>query len=235
MKRYASVFMLLARSTIWKLLGLFAAMTAVELGLFVWRAGNARGLEQIFETTRMHWVFGGALVLLALILGNTLCESGGRLDYTLRRLRVNDRKLFVCQGLYNTVCFMLLWAVQVFVALLLCRYWVSQQEGVSHQAVFLACYRSDFLHSLLPLEDMTRYVRNLFLFAGLGVCCACHPVRQRRGKQDFGFLVATAVVMFWFPGEMAKPMSDAMWMFLAVLMAFICLVLAWGEEYSNED
>ena len=235
MKRYGSILMLLARSTVLKLVGLLAGMTAVEIGLVFWQGRNVPGLEQLFEQTRMHWVFGAALIGMALMLGNTLCESGGKLDYTLRRLRVSDRELFLCQSLYNAACFILLWTVQVLVALLLCRYWMGQQESMSHQAVFLACYRSEFLHSLLPLEDVTRYVRNLFLFAGLGVCCACHPVRQRRGKQGFALLVAAAAVAFGFPEEMAESMSDVLWGFVVVVITFVCLVMTWGEEYENED
>ena len=58
MRQHGSVLMLLARSTLWKLLGLFLVMAAVEAGLFARSLGQVLGqemygLEQVLEGSRL--------------------------------------------------------------------------------------------------------------------------------------------------------------------------------------
>jgi len=235
MKQHISYWMLLCRSTVFKILALFAAMTVVEAGLFFVRGRDAIGLEQMVDAAWMKWVFGVALIAMAVILDNVLCESGGKLDYTLRRLRLKRRSLFIWQAVYNFLCLVLLWLVQLFVALLLCWLWMREREGVSSQALFLAFYRNEFLHALLPLEDISLWVRNVAVFALIGVAAACAPVCVRRGKRCVDGAVQAGFMLFLFavePGQIGRSVVVAT---ICGVLTFISLVMAWGDDYAEED
>jgi len=235
MKQHISYWMLLCRSTVFKILAILAAMTAVEAGLFFIRGRDAIGLEQMVDATWLKWLFGAALIVMTVLLGSVLCESGGKLDYTLRRLRLRRRSLFIWQAVYNFLCLVLLWLVQLFVALMLCWLWMREREGVSSQALFLAFYRSDFLHSLLPLEDVSRWARNVVCFAFMGIAAACVPVGHRRGKYNIGGALQAGWLMINFSKETGAVGPDVILMTVCGVMTFISLVMAWGDDYAQED
>lgn len=181
MKRYRSIFMLLSRSVFYKLLAVFFETAALHTAVY-FLLRDQRNIEAIYEHWSMQVVFGAGLILTAVLLISTLSQSASKLDYTIRRLRVGRKELCLCQAGFNAACFLMFWAAEIFVALLLCRLWVSGQDGLSHQTVYLAFYRSELLHSLLPLDDVSRWVRNFVVFIGLGICSACATVIQRRGE-----------------------------------------------------
>jgi len=235
MRQHISYWMLLCRSTIVKILTLFAAMTAAEVGLFFLRGTQAVGLEQMAQAAWLKWVFAAALVLMTVILEGTLSTSGSKLDYTLRRLGLGRRSQFLWQSLYNVLCLLLLWAVQLFVAILLCRLWMDAREGLRGQELFLAFYRDEFFHSILPLDDLSRWGRNLFAFACMGVSSACVPVCRRRGKYCPASVAQAVWMVIQFPREMAQGGYDLVVMIVCGVLTFICLVTAWGDDYEEED
>lgn len=234
MKRYASVFMLLARSVMGKLLAVFAVTAALH-GVVFFLLRESRNIEEVYDHWGMRGAFGVGLVLACLLLISTLCQSDSKLDYTLRRLRIGRRGLFLCQAVFDAACLLMFWAVEIFVALTLCKMWMSSHEVTSHQAVYLSFYRSDLLHSLLPLDDVTRWLRNLVTFLCLGMCCAAAPVLKRRGEQHLGVLVLPVLLAFAFPSGIAQVSHDALIGTLAVVCAFALTVTTWGEEFQNED
>lgn len=234
MRRYASVFMLLARSVTGRLLAVFGG-TAVLHGAALFLLRGQRCVEDIYDHWGMRLVFGAGLVLTTLLLINTLTDSDGKQDYILRRLRVSRQELFLCQAVFDVACFLLFWAVEVFIAMALCRLWFDSHAVTSHQAMYLTFYRSDLLHSLLPLDDVTRWIRNLLGFVSLGVCSAAAPILQRRGEQHLWVLVIPVIYAFAFPDGIAQISMDAVAGCLAVVLGFVLVVRAWGEEFRNED
>lgn len=234
MKRYRSIFMLLSRSVIYKLLVILLGTAALHTAAY-FLLRDQRNIEAIYEHWSMQVVFGAGLILTAVLLISTLSQSASKLDYTIRRLRVGRKELCLCQAGFNAACFLMFWAAEIFVALLLCRLWVSGQDGLSHQTVYLAFYRSELLHSLLPLDDVSRWGRNFVVFIGLGICSACATVIQRRGEQHWGVLALPVVLAFVFPDGIAEVRNDVLMAFCGVVAAFALLVNAWGEEFQNED
>ena len=234
MKQYRSIFTLLARSVVYKLMAILFGTAALHTAVF-FLLGNQRSFEKLYDHWGTRVVFGVGLVMTTALLISTLSQSGSKLDYTIRRLRIGNRSLCLCQSVFNAGCFLIFWAVEILVALLLCRLWMSSREVASHQAVYLAFYRSDLLHSLLPLDDVSRWVRNFVVFLCLGICSACAPVLQRRGEQHWGVLALPVVLAFVFPGGIAKRAYDALYGTLGVISAFALIVNAWGEEFQNED
>ena len=234
MKRYLSIFMLLSRSVLYKLLAVFFGTAALHTAVYFLLRGQ-RNIEAIYNHWGMKTVFGVGLFLTTALLVRTLTQAGSKLDYTICRLRIGKRSLCLCQSVFNVACLVMFWAVEILVALLLCRMWVSTMGVESHQTVYLAFYRSELLHSLLPLDDVSRWVRNLVVFICLGICSACGPVLQRRGDGHWGILVLPVVLGFVFPSGIAVVTYDVLLAFLSVVAAFALIVIAWGEDFQNEE
>ena len=231
MRQHASVFTLLARSTVYKLLGIFAGLLLAETALFFLLGLPAGvGIEKVLGASGLRWVFAGALLLVSLLLSTTGTDAGGKSDYTLRRLSVSRRALFLWQVGYNFLVFLVLWAVQALFAYGLCLLCVEKLEITSSQAILLAFYRDDFLHALLPLDEVSLTVRNLIYCGALAVACACHPVRQRRGRNGlFPVIALAAAGGILCPSELGSLNGDVMAVTACVFAVFICLTMTWGE------
>lgn len=235
MKRYFSIFMLLSRSVLYKLLAVFFETAALHTAVYFLLRKQCNNIEAIYNHWGMKVMFGIGLVTTTAMLMDTLSQSGSKLDYTIRRLRIGSRSLCLCQSVFNIACLLMFWAVEILVALLLCRLWVSSMEVESHQTVYLAFYRSELLHSLLPLDDVSRWVRNFVVFICLGICSACAPGIQRRGGQHWGVLALPVVLAFAFPSGIAVVSYDVLLALGGVVAAFALIVNAWEEEFWNED
>ncbi|WP_186566127.1 hypothetical protein [Lawsonibacter celer] len=260
MKRHGSVLMLAARGSLGKALLVCAATAAAELGLF-WAAlgraaeraaelaalppeeaayrqmENAWSLEQVFTDSRISWVFAlGLLALCAILCLNGGGLSGGRTGYTLRRLRVREQTVGVWFAVYGAAVLVIYWAFQTGWALLLCRLYLYRADPaqVNAQTVFLAFYRQAYLHSLLPLAEASRWVRNLALFAGLGTTCACCAAQLRHGGKGVAAAVLAVIGALTFSRETGGFVGDALTMCAAAGLS------AWAiwnlrEVRRNED
>ncbi len=235
MKKHVSVFMLMARSTICRVLGLLALMAAVEGGLF-WLAlqrGSTYGdfsLELVIRNSRMIWVFGVGFVLLTVLLSRACRQISG--SYTALRLSVSRRWVFFWQSVYNVLCYVLFWAVQILIALALASLYTHQAPAgyVSGQTVFLAFYRSDFLHSLLPFEDVLFWVRNGIMALSLGVCAARRPCRAERGV--WAQIILTAVVVVFFSRGIGAALGGLV---AVVIAAAIAAYGIWFHEFYETE
>lgn len=219
-----SVLMLMARSTIYKVLGLLTLMVVVEGGLFCYTLSLGfgeinYGLELLIRQSRISWVFGAAFVAVTYLLTRTGWKGGSKQGYTLMRLSISERWVFFWQSVYNAVCYVILWAVQVLVVMLLCWvYTIQAPEGyVTGQTVFLAFYRSDFLHSLLPFEDALLWVTNILLVASLSICAAHYPMEKRRGKRFEEITGMSCAAIAWF----TRGIGDIVPCLFAILAALL--------------
>ena len=99
MKKHISVFMLMARSTIYKIVSLFAILAMIEGALF-WKTLNnelvlygdgqgLKGLETIIAESGVPFACIAGLLLTALFLSLTGCEFGSKQGYTLGRLSIS--------------------------------------------------------------------------------------------------------------------------------------------------
>lgn len=241
MKKHLSVFMLMARSSIYKILGLLALMAAVEGALFCFvlsrgDVGGAYSLELMIQQSHILWVFGAGFLLMTLLLALTGCEGKSKCGYTLKRLSVSERWVFFWQSVYNVLCYLLLWAVQILIAVALCRLYegLAAPEYVSGQTVFLAFYRSDFLHSLLPFEDAVFWVRNAAFALSLGVCAARFPLAQRAGKRFTEVIVLVCGVFWLFSREIGAFGSCVLATCFSLFCAGIAVSCALGVEVTYE-
>ena len=233
MKKHLSVIMLAARSTIYKVLLLILVTGAVQAGLF-WRARaesrtagaaldiyQVSNLETVLESSHIYLAAGLAFYLLCAILSLNGCEFGSKVGYTLRRLAVSERTVTVWWAVYNTCCFVIFWMSQALIMLLLCRwYGAGATDGVfGPQSVFLAFYRDKYLHSLVPMAEISRWVRDIILCICLGTCTATFSYKLRRGKKGVAIFVLAALTFGGFCAEMGQLPLDIVISIAALIVA----------------
>lgn len=238
MRRHSSVLMLVARSSIYKVLALMVLMGAAEWAAFRWafaKGGTEDGfsLEIVLADSRLGWIFGAAFVVLTLILCRFGFETGGREGYTLRRLGVTEGAVFLWHSGYNMACYAILWAAQVVVAIALCRWFVGAAgpDCAPHQSPFLAFYRRDFLHNLLPFEDWVLWVRNGVDVVALGLCTAALPMARRKGARFPALIPLACGVMVFFVREL----GSAGWAVLTICLAVVCTMAALRQISRKEE
>lgn len=243
MRQHLSVLMLAARSTIYKVLGLFAFTAMTEGALFYFAlqktlGDDPLGLEQLINESHIALVAGISFLLLCALLSLTGSESGGsKLRYTLQRLSVAEKTLVFWWSVYNSACFFLFWALHVVIALLLSRLYLAQMDAayVSGQTILLGFYRNNFLHSLLPLAASSRYIRNAIFVLSLGINAAYFSYRQRRGKKGFAIVVLAMLVVVYFSETMGNFDSDLLLSLLALGFAAFAVLGIWKESGYGDD
>lgn len=205
MRKHLSVFMLHCRSTVYKVLGVMAAMAAAEGALVFFalrRPAEFPSLESFISQSRIIWAFAAAFLAVTALFCASGCEFGSRTGYTLCRLRISEKTVFLWQFLYDLMGYFILWAVQTGLALAFCRaYAAANPELCNNQTVFLAFYRSELLHSLLPLENWARWLRNFAFLTGTAAAAARYPMLRRRGKKGIWIILLAVLVLFNFAGE----------------------------------
>lgn len=196
MRKHLSVGMLLAGSTLVPVIGLLMATAAVEAALFFTAAAEERYL--FLYGSRLPLMAGIGFVGLCAVL--TLTGSfGSKTRYTLQRLSVTERTVTLWQGAYNAVCLLIAWGAQLGLLLL---FWhlTRQTEGTGlfDQEAFTYFYRNGFAHSLLPLSEPVRLLRNAVLLLSLGMTGACFSRRLRQGKWSAASLVLMVGTVLFF-------------------------------------
>lgn len=235
MKKHSSVFMLMARSTIYRVMGLLILMAVAEAGLFWLRLqqgaidGNF-SLEAIISESRLSWACAAFFLFVNVILSwgsYTISDT-----YTAARLSVSGKAVYLWQCIYNTLCYLLFWMVQILIGIGLCRLYeaMAPAEFVSNQTVFLAFYRSNFLHSFLPFEDTWVWVRNILLVVALGICSSRIPSKNRKIGIGSCFLIAATGVFF------VQGIGEAVALIIAAIVCAVpAVVKALSKEVPDED
>ena len=253
MNKHLSVLGLWARQTMGRVLALLAALAAAETALFAWAL--SRGLtrnimddqtcpapvEDLFDFARISWAYRIAVVLLFVLLLLSGTElKGGRLGYTLRRLRISEEAAVLWQGGYHTVCLALLWAVQAALVLGFCLWYAGTTDPayVSGQSAFLAFYRSGFLHGLLPLAEVSRWARAFAFFLALGLASAMFGYHQRHGRKGIAaFIILALALMSYGTAPGAAGLDWGMSFLFALISGWQLFVLwtAWKGGLADAE
>ena len=117
MKKQVSVFGLHTRAALNRLLLAALGLLAVELilaGVCIAR-GTALTLSGSRLETALQHSFRAGIIALQVLLASSL-GSNSRYSYTLQRLRVSERCVFLWSCVCNTLCFAVLWCVQIMAA-----------------------------------------------------------------------------------------------------------------------
>ncbi len=256
MKHYLSVFAMLARGSVWRVLILLCLMAAGQCGRFLHRlntelmlydsrvqqfaeeAAEITRLEEFFNFTTVSGTFGAAFLFICIVLCLPGCGYGSVCGYTMRRLNISERAVFVMQALYNAMVFVILWAAEVLICLLLCHIYVTSADPslVSHQTVGLAFYRNNFLHSLLPMADITVWIRNSIMLAVLALAAASFPYKQRRGKFAADIVSYALLTVIFFTRSVGDGFNSFVTVFFGLCIAAEVIYYVWlKDEEGVED
>ena len=239
MKRHLSVFFLCCRRSMPGLALLLAGMAGVETLLFTLLRGTSPHTERLFEHAHVGLACGVFFAALCVLLVLPRMDMNGKQGYTIRRLALGRWEVFLWQSLCNSLCFLIFWAFQVAVIFGLFALLKAQNGSGSHQDILLTFYRNDFLHSLLPLRETSRYVRNIFLVAALGVVTAAAPMRMYVGKKGSTVLLVAlmATVLCFFSrgiGSFAGDLFLCVVAAVAVIGEVLAILDVMGEGESDE-
>lgn len=245
MKKHLSVLMLLEKKTIYKILLTFLAMVGIECGLAVHLLYSYLSKEETpkitFQTLFSHSyiipVFLGSFLILTLILCLNGCEFKGKPSYTLRRLSISEQSIFLWQSLYNSGCYFMLLAVQLAGILLLFFLFkaAAPNNTFYSQSLFITFYTNSFLHSLLPLEEISRWIRNICLCLGLGFAAAYQPFAQRRRKRQGVILVLCYLAILCFRAPLGSFANDMFVIGTSIFTVGYLTYLVFRKEASYEN
>lgn len=235
MKKYFSVFALAVQQSFYKILGILGIMTIVEFGVFL-TGKEWYDFEGMVRQSHLRIFFFLAFLLVTVCLILTNVEQGGsRERYLLKRLSMDERTIVVLWSIYGALVYLIFLAVQVAVVigmglLFLRNAPANYQTG---QSIFIAFMSEPFLHSVLPVFEPVRMVRNLCIALMLGMETAVFGWHQRNERRNPLFLyVAIGVVCGGFVIDMTNPTDYLMIVFSIVVMVVMVLELCgiWGKE-----
>lgn len=120
--------------------------------------------------------------------------------YTWQRLRITPKRLFLLKTVFNFLCFILLFAVQSGMGIWFCyRYSLQMpRESQSPQLLFLTFYRWEFLHCVLPMAEVLKWLRNLLLILALSMTAAAEPSAIPRKNMALGRACLYIMAACWF-------------------------------------
>lgn len=225
MKKYISVFEMITRSTLYKVLAVLVVMTGLQLVLF-WGEmqphidDKMSGLESIVDGSHMIWALAAGFLLITVILCWSGCNIGSNQGYTLRRLQISETEVCVLQAIYNGLCYFLLWASQVAVLILVSNWYMQTALEKTNQTVMLAFYRSGYMHSMLPLADGLGWFLLVLTLVGCAITTALFPYQQRRGKVSFAVIAVVATIVILFPRGLGDDLSFLVYYPLAILVGY---------------
>lgn len=210
MRRYAALFQLMVRSTIYKLLAVMAVMGAAQVGLFAFQAqkiwSHAQvmadgvdvtayypyGIADVVNNASLQTVWFWGVIIFCEIL---VFMAGRGSLYTLDRLGLSRRGRNLLYSLYHTMALVVLFAFQAAVAVGLCLIYSKMVDAanVGPQTIFLAFYRVPLFHSVLPLGDWFRWLFNLVVLVCLGIATAEGGQMVRNGRRPVAATVLAAL------------------------------------------
>ena len=215
MKRYASVFALYTRSTVFFTLGVTLLGGAAQF-LLLWL--HMRSAAPALPESAVPGSGAGIALLIAfLLLTAALCLPGGPpgAANTIKRLQIGERDVFMMHAGVCAVAYLFFWAAQIAVYAGFCLYFIKARPSLAgEQALFLASFRSSLFHSLLPLRDTALWVRNALFIVSLSLVCAETPWLARRRMYSFTGAPAAALVCVFF----VRGLDDRMKLAPAVML-----------------
>lgn len=240
MKKVTSAALLAIRLT-WKLVLLIFALTLGVQIFAGYRSLMPGGvpLQVTFgpeELLRSAAQGAGKWWLVMLLLLLTFCPAASkdsRTVYTMNRLGLSETRMTMVFGAVFAGYFLLYWAMQLAVCYGFL-VWHSRFTLVSSNSFMLACWRSEWLHTLLPLGEWWGYLRNIVICLSFGYCAAFGSQVSRHGKFPILSLVPPALCLLLPTGEIGDLTGD-----LVLTILLTCITIGYyfavkgGREHED--
>ena len=240
MKKVTSAVLLALKLT-WKITALVFLLTGLVQAFELWGElmpggvplQTTFGFETIVRSTLHSSGMWWMVMLLVFVGFQTAASKGSRTVYTMNRLGLTELQMTLVFGAVFTGYFLLYWAFQIAVA-----YgafvWFSRFSLVSSNTFMLAVWRSEWLHTLLPLAEWWGYLRNLAICASFGFFAAYGSTFTRHGKFPLVSLLPTVPCFIFLRGGIGESFRD---LTLTVLLAGLTIgyYFAVKEALHDED
>lgn len=240
MRKYLSVFGLFARSTLMKSMLIIIGTCGIQ-ALLLWlryrklSGGDAFKIEECVDHSGVQLL----LLLAFLMLTALMCMPGasGGARYTIERLRISEKTAFALQAITAALTYFILWAAEICLFYAFGLWFVrTASPAAGEQAIFLAFYRHDLLHSLLPLQTTELWVRNVLFAAVMGLVTAETPLLARKKRYSFTVLpAAVLVICFFVRGLFTEKNVILAAAMLAVVLLKILFDFAIGKEDEPDE
>ena len=242
MKQHKTLFLLFLRHTAWKVLLILVGSAVLQAALFRFLMPDPTrySLETVLQNTESYlwWVVLLTFaVIVGLLLSATTVRGKGRTDYLLDRLAIPPREVILCQGIYNALAVLLFLAAEALVLLGLCRMYGAMGGHLGPQTIFLATWQNDLLHSFLPTEEVSRWIRNLIWCGAVGFTAAAGSAQLRQNEKAVGifFLIGASGAFFRCPmGNLGLDVVYSL-LSLAVTAAVLFNAFTAGKEGDHEE
>ena len=190
-------------------------------------------LEVVMDKTFIPQVFAIGFISITLCLVFSGFSTGTNQNYTLKRLQIKEWKIYLLQCLFNSMCYVLFWAMQVIVLLVISNLYCMEAGNVTNQTVVLAFYRNAFMHSILPLGATYRWVENIIMLFGCAVTSTSFTVQLKRGKFDIAIVVVVGICLLAF----TKPLGEHA--YTGIILSILIWVIhgflwIFKKEYEDE-
>ncbi len=240
MRKHLSVFMLMMRSCIYKLLIIMFGMAVVEAAILaIMPETGTQTLHELVDSSQIYYVYLLATALAAALMLSVCSFGSAKPRYTLARLSVSEKTVMYWHWLAAFLVLVLLWLWQIILLYVIARWHsaVAEPGFISHQSVYLANFRSPFIHSVLPLEDLSRLARNVVMALCMGGVCATGAHKIRRGKKPIAPIMLIAVFAGTFRAEHFEISYDGFVMFVFAIVLIISMVGVYtgDEEVDYEE
>lgn len=230
MKKYLSVFYLTARESMQKILVLWlfsAAVQTAALGISLKITDGFLNVADFTSKSFIPVIFSITLILTAVLLSKTGMQFNSKTGYTLRRLRIKEKRVFYIQTVYNFLMILCLLIFEVLLIFVLIKTFkgMHPEEGLSVQTEFKTFYNDLFIQNLFAGRDILRIARNIITVLSLSVNLSAFSFLFRRNSKWIGALLMTALSVLVFVSEPSMRMIDADIIFIIPLVMFILFAL----------
>ena len=245
MKKYLSVFSLVARESIFRIAFLWI-FSAIAQAYSFFYALIYKDVQRSLNFSRaftdsdisVDAIFTITILLTALLLIKTGTEFRTKSGYTLRRLRIDERNVFLIQSVYSTIMLFLLILFEVVLAFVLLKVGFTRfEEGrITNQTMYLSFYESDFLKNVFCGRDILRIVRNILCVAALGISLSAFTFMLRRREKFIPailFLAAFASIFLFCPNISYLEWDIGFIISAAIMIVWsLSAVMKRGKEYD---
>lgn len=244
MKRILSTWMAAAKTIFWKLLLILLLLAGTELlmlrhGMDWYRQMLEDGympitFSNLLDQSKLAMVYFGALVAVTAVCCLQGAQFSGKKVYTLQRLPLGEFPTTLLWALVHLSAYMILWAVQLAMIFVLWRVYVTEfGSGNPGLELFVAFYQNGFLHGLLPLADVARWIMVGFYYVTLAYSSACFGFFHRRGKVRLW--VCVLLVLYGFlVGSDGSDVGNFLICVSCVLLAVSQTGSIWGVYHNAE-
>ena len=180
MRKHSSVFILLIRNKIYRVLFILLSMSAVSILGFRFSGfmdapmfGENYGTWFLGVTCLLGYV---GCVISCTEFASAKCKSA----YTYQRLRVSEREILLWNVLTNMLIFFVLYGTEIIILGILAKMYAAAPGYVQgEQGIIAAFYRSAFLHGMIPMAESGLWIRNILLVPVVSILCSCASVDMR--------------------------------------------------------